>query len=191
MMRRAFTVVEMLIAVGLSVVVAAEMTVVVTSLFRLEREKMWNVEFAQKLRVAREYVLFRAKPFETTEEGVSYFGGFLGASNILWKGSQLAANLQRSADGRADSFDDAPFNLTEEMGGRFAIKGMDDGEQALQTGDEGRITNSIAFLSIEAELLTHGQRTNRIERIAIPVGSDGGDEAPWLPFIKVTEIGWK
>ena len=80
MSRRGFTLVEMLIAIALTVVVAAELTLVVTGLFRLQREKMCNVEFSQILRVAHERVLFGAK----SPDGATSYGGLVGASNVVW-----------------------------------------------------------------------------------------------------------
>lgn len=180
--RRGFTLVEMLLAIAITVVVAAELTMVVTGLFRLQREKMWNVEFAHIMRVAHERVLFGAK----SPDGETTYGGLIGASNVVWYGNELVANLAQSTEKTTVGFDPDPYNLTYNVGGRFRLRGMDDGVRELTTGEGGQITNNVVFLTVEATLRDgDGTATNRLERIAVPIpdGIKGDRVDPWDFFL--------
>lgn len=170
-MRRAgFSLIEMMIAVTLVAVVTGELAVMMAGLFQLQRRRMWNAELQNKLRVAREQILFLAG---ARADGKSY-GGLIGASNVVWQGAQLWANFQQAEKGLPASYDPTPMNLQK----RFVITGIDDGENAI-TGEN--VTNDLFFVSTEVMV---GGRT-RSERLAVPAFGRYGTSL-WGEFMEVT-----
>lgn len=191
--RSGFTLVEMILAAGLSAVVAAELVAIMVGIFRLEKNKMWNAEFADRLRIARESLLFKS----VAPEGDKVYGGLLSATNIYRSGNQLVANFARTEKWKAAEFDSRARNSVDlfenRFKDRFSIDGLDDGTQEIA---DAYVTNGLAFITVRASIrsATSAENptgvSNRIERIALPVldGKGLGEGSfLWEDFVDITE----
>lgn len=171
MKRRGFTLLEMLIVVGLTVVVATELTMVFVGLFQLQKQKMWDAELATRLRVARENLLFRAVPVD----GEKYYAGILSATNLVWTSPHITAAFQYAEDGGLSGYGD-----NEDVSERFLVKNVDDGEHDVPPV---YITNNLFFVNTKVNLTTEQDletgkvlaSTNRTERIAVTAFGRSGD----------------
>ena len=188
MKRHGFTLIEMMIAVGLTAVVMGELVVSMMGLYRMEKNKMWNAEFADRLRTARENILFRALP----RNGDRIYAGLLSATNVAHEGSQVAGFFEHAEKDTSVEFDANAENLHQ----RFDVVGVDDGSQIVSEGIE--ITNRLVFISVKASIANpEGGVSNRIERIGVPlIGNQrpyDDQYGPWDPFIDMRQgsIGWK
>ncbi len=182
--RRGFTMVEMLLAVGISVVVAAELVMVFAGIFRLQKDRMWNAEFADRLRVARERLLFNAAPVG----GNGRYSGLLCATNIIWTEAtgQVQAHFFRQTSNGQVGFDETGRDLSS----RVVVRGLDDGEREVVT-DALSVTNGLVFVSVMGVV----GGSNRVERIAVPQFEADADEREqlWGRFISVSpgDIVWR
>lgn len=185
--RRGFTLVEVLFAVAISAVVATELGVVFAGIFRLQKERMWNVEFSERLRAVREQVLFRAAP--SGSDG--FYGGLLSATNITWvaETGELRANFQVAGGKGQESAYEAE---ARELPARIRVVGVDDGLEAVRT-QAFQVTNDLMFVSVSETITYDGVRSNRVERIAVPVFDKKGRRPFWDDFITVKPegIAWK
>ena len=180
MRRRGFTLIEMLLTVGLTVVVATELVTVFVGLFQMEKQKMWDSELATKLRVARENLLFRAIP----AEGARHYAGILSATNLVWSSPHITAAFQYAdVDGKMG------YGQNEDVSERFLVQNVDDGEEDVPPV---YITNNMFFVNTKVNLVVRQdpstgkvlETTNRAERIAVPFFGKSNDGA-WMEFMEI------
>lgn len=160
MKRMGFSLIEMLIATAIFAFVVTEGSLIFVGLLRMQKDRMWNAEFADRLRVARERLLFHST---YGEEGRS--GGLIGASNLVWyvgsERGQLVANLQKTLNGTT-AYDPVEHNFDA-----FEIIDVDDGERSITSE---QITNSLVFVSVKTTIRPSAHEvSNRVERIAVPL----------------------
>lgn len=183
MKRRGFTFIEMLVVTAIVILVAAEFCTTMILLFRLQRNRMWNAEFANMQRIARERILYHA----VRENDNKIYGGLLGATNLTWSGDGvIGANFQRTGETGAPDYSDR-----KELETRFKVDGLDDGEAAI---NDSYVTNGLVFLEIKTSADYDGIHSNRIERVAVPAFLGGGgtfEDLGWGRFIKNPKVTWK
>ena len=190
MKRTGFSLIELLIATAILAFVVTEGSLLFVGLLRMQKERMWNAEFADRLRVARERLLFHS---EYGGEGRS--GGLIGARDLVWHvGSdrgELVAYLQKTLNDTSTKpvYDPNPHNFDD-----FEIVDVDDGERSIVTE---RVTNSLVFISVKTTIRPSAHEvSNRVERIAVPLfGSPPAlavDESKflWDRFMDVKEMKW-
>lgn len=151
MRRTGFTLIEMMITVGLTAVVFGELVVVLVGLFQMEKQKMWDSELATKLRVAREHLLFSALP----ADGERIYAGILSSTNLVWSSPHITAAFQYAEDSCQGGVGE-----NEDVSERFLVQNVDDGERDVPPVF---ITNSMFF--VNTAVTVNG--SNRTERIAV------------------------
>lgn len=176
MKRSGFTLIEMIITVGISVVVMGELVVVLVGLFQMEKNKMWDAELASKLRAAREQLLFNAVP----AEGGKKYGGILSATNLVWSDQQITAAFQYAQESGVTGVDP-----NESLVNRFLVQNIDDGANDVPPV---YITNNLFF--VNTAVTVNG--SNRTERIAVSSFGKNDDQL-WQPFMEFngeSDIRW-
>lgn len=151
MKRAGFTLVEMLVTVGLTAVVFGELVVVFVALFQMEKQKMWDSELATSLRVARENLLFRAVP----QTDGRYYAGILSSTNLVWSSPHITAAFQYAEASCRSGVGD-----NQDVSERFHVQNVDDGERNVPPVF---ITNAMFF--VNTAVTVNG--SNRTERIAV------------------------
>lgn len=162
-----FTLVEMLIVVGLTIVVATELVTVFVGLFQFEKNKMWNSELESKLRMARENLLFRAVP----ADGSRSYAGILSATNLVWSTPHITAAFQYAKEDGTTGYGE-----NEDVSERFLVQNVDDGERDVPPV---YITNNLFFVNTAVTV----DGSNRTERIAVSAFGSGGGDNLWLDFM--------
>lgn len=186
MKRRGFTLIELMIAFSILVVVASELVIVTRETFHLWSTKMWEIDFALKMRTTRERILFQAVPYS----GGPLYAGLISSTNINKVGRQMVANFQMS------SGSDQPIErgmAPQNVFPQFQVEGIDDGSRQIT---DTYVANPLFFVSVATTLKTYDRKdSNRVERIAIPVWDkyENLDGTPWEYFMDVQpgDIQWK
>ena len=159
--RRGFTLIEILIASGLSVVVIGELLFVMTGLFRIGKVRMVDSELTSKLRFFRERILFQT-PLQVSpaSSGTAYFGGLLSATNHAWSSPQISAAIQYATE--AGEFGTVVSDDGRDaLAARLSISSVDDGVMEVIDQSESNVLFVTTSVTIDG--------SNRTERIALPV----------------------
>ena len=166
MRRKGFTLVEMLISIGLLALVIGQLMVALGGVFRMSRTNATGAELALRLRGARERLLFRA----TDGLAGGAPGGLLSATNVVLSGmNMLAASFPSVANGDKT----VTYGVSQQLPERLMPVKVEYGDGF----ESGTVNSNLLYVTLSAQMKFADGTTHEIkDRVVVPVfGKEPGN----------------